>query len=190
MNIEFHKIETPETYPEWLTEEEMITFFHETMKPFEDEPGDIKAALDYMYSKNGGKGGFLMVSRVNGELGGALLMLNTGMGGYVPENILLFVTIDPKLRGQGIGRRMMTDLYRRLQPLDRLSFWTATPAAAEYYRHLGLMSGGRFRLLHSPWQSAGGAKRSLWMLEQDGRGDVCEFVLDDAVCRRIERRAT
>ncbi len=38
---------------------------------------------------------------------GALVMLRTGMKGYVPENILLFVAVDPSARGEGLGSRLV-----------------------------------------------------------------------------------
>jgi ribosomal protein S18 acetylase RimI-like enzyme len=107
MKIEFTKITQKKDFPGWLTEEMVISFFHETMKPYEDKPRDIKSALNYMYSDVEDKGGFLMAMLVENALGGALLMLNTGMSGYVPENILLFVTVDPELRGKGMGRKLI-----------------------------------------------------------------------------------
>ncbi|MEZ4650515.1 MAG: GNAT family N-acetyltransferase [Candidatus Eisenbacteria bacterium] len=84
----------------------LIRFFHETMKPYEDRPNDIDRALDYAFSAEEGKGGFLVVGTRERTLVSALLMLNTGMGGYVPANLLLFVATSPELRGQGIGRKV------------------------------------------------------------------------------------
>lgn len=34
-------------------------------------------------------------------------MLKTGMKGYIPENILLFVTVTPDSRGLGVGKRLI-----------------------------------------------------------------------------------
>ncbi len=47
-----------------------------------------------------------MLAHFNGKLAGALLMLKTGMKGFVPENILLFVSVSPAMRGKGIGGRL------------------------------------------------------------------------------------
>ena len=33
--------------------------------------------------------------------------MKSGMSGYVPEHILLFVTVDPAARGRGIGGRLI-----------------------------------------------------------------------------------
>ncbi|MBL7192122.1 GNAT family N-acetyltransferase [bacterium] len=106
-DIEFYKVTSEEEYPSWTSKPEIIDFFHHTMKPYHDKPEDIQRALDYAFSDSEGEGGFLMLTKVNGKLGGALLMLNSGMKGYIPENILLFVTVDPSLRGKGIGGKLI-----------------------------------------------------------------------------------
>jgi len=134
MNFDFIKIENEKEYPEWLNEEKIVQFFHETMKPYEDTIGDIKSALDYMYSKDVGKGGFLMIITLNNVLGGALLMLNTGMSGYVPENILLFVTVDPDLRGKGIGRKLIEKSIAECKGEVKLHVEYDNPAKRLYER--------------------------------------------------------
>lgn len=106
-NVEFLKVNSDNEFPIWASKEEVIAFFHGTMKPYEDKPVDIERALDYAFSEEAGKGGFLMLAKTGDKLGGALLMLNTGMKGYIPENILVFVTISPDLRGKGIGKRLI-----------------------------------------------------------------------------------
>ncbi len=102
-NATFLKITEPNQFPTWATRDQVARFFHETMKPYHDSIPDIERALDYAFSKEKGEGGFLMLAQLDGKLAGALLMLNTGMKGYIPENILLFVTIDPQLHGHGLG---------------------------------------------------------------------------------------
>ena len=103
----FIKIEHPEEFPLNVDRKQVIRFFHETMKPYEDSLKDIEHSFDYLFSKEVGKAGFLMLAVNKDRLAGALLILNTGMKGYVPENILLFVSILPSFRGNGIGRRLV-----------------------------------------------------------------------------------
>ena len=73
------------------------------MKPYEDKIEDIERALDYAFSKESGMGGRIILGAWNQKLVGAVVMLRTGMKGYVPENILLFVGVSPAMRGKGIG---------------------------------------------------------------------------------------
>ncbi|RJO75427.1 MAG: ATP-dependent protease ATPase subunit HslU, partial [Myxococcales bacterium] len=44
---------------------------------------------------------------VDEKLVGALVMLNTNMGGYIPENLLLFVAVSSRMRGKGVGARVI-----------------------------------------------------------------------------------
>ena len=103
----FIKIENPEEFPINIDRKQVVRFFHETMKPYEDSLEDIEHSFDYLFSKEVGKGGFLLLAVNGNRLIGALLMLNTGMKGYVPENILLFVSVLPSFRGNGIGCKLV-----------------------------------------------------------------------------------
>ncbi|MDP8228370.1 MAG: GNAT family N-acetyltransferase [Candidatus Electryoneaceae bacterium] len=105
--LDFTKVETADAFPSWTKRDNIVRFFHDTMKPYEDKIQHIQEALDYAFSAEDGKGGFLMLAKIEGNLVGALLMLQTGMGGYIPENILLFVSITPEMRGKGVGRKLI-----------------------------------------------------------------------------------
>ncbi len=105
MQPEFCIVRGNDGFPDWITREEVVRLFHETMKPYEDTPTDVGRALDYAFSKE--RGGFLALCRLEDKWAGQLLMLDTGMGGYIPEHILLFVTVSPEMRGKGIGRKLI-----------------------------------------------------------------------------------
>ena len=132
--VEFFKVERGDEFPSWAKRFNVIDFFHNTMKPYEDEPTDIEHALDYAFSDEVGKGGFLMLTKVGERLGGALLMLNTGMKGYVPENILVFVTISPTLRGKGIGRKLIEKSITECEGDVKLHVEYDNPAKRLYER--------------------------------------------------------
>jgi GNAT superfamily N-acetyltransferase len=104
------------------------------MKPYEDTVEDIHTALDYAFSEAEGKGGFVQLARYRGELAGALLMLHTGMTGYVPPNILLFVTVDPALRGKGIGAAIIERSFAECEGDIKLHVEYDNPAKRLYER--------------------------------------------------------
>lgn len=106
-DLTFIKIDKEDQLPDWADRDTVVRFFHETMKPWHDRIEDISQGLNYAFSDAKGKGGFLMLASKNGILVGALLMLNTGMKGYVPENLLLFVSVDSNQRGQGLGKKII-----------------------------------------------------------------------------------
>lgn len=134
VHLTFHKIEKPGGMPGWTSVNEVVQFFHETMQPYEDSVEDINAALDYMFAQSEYAGGFLLLAETGGRLAGALLMLNTGMGGYVPENLLLFVSVDPALRGQGVGGRLIERSFSECEGDVKLHVDFDNPARRLYER--------------------------------------------------------
>ena len=101
--------------PDWLDKHSLATFLHENLKPYEDTVEDIGRGLDYAFSLESGKGGFVMSAQEKGELLGVLVMLHTGMEGYVPANLLLFVAVDSGQRCKGIGRRLCEEAIAECQ---------------------------------------------------------------------------
>ncbi|MBS1262299.1 MAG: Mycothiol acetyltransferase [Calditrichaeota bacterium] len=106
-DVEFYRIDSYDDFPQWATDDFMVEYFHETMKPYNDTKEDVRRALDYAFKPGYGQGGFLNLVHRDEKLLGACLMLRTGMKGYVPEWILLMVTVSPETRGQGIGAKLI-----------------------------------------------------------------------------------
>lgn len=104
---QFTRIDHWSEFPVWASRERMAAYFHETMVPYNDSLEDVNRALEYAFEPGAGQGGFLALVHRDEQLLGACLMLKTGMKGYIPEWILLMVTVDPDTRGQGIGRRLI-----------------------------------------------------------------------------------
>jgi GNAT superfamily N-acetyltransferase len=105
--LTFTKVTDAAGFPDWAPRDAVADFFHTTMRPYHDSLEDVQAALDYGLVPGRGSGGFVMLAHEDDQLLGALLMLKTGMSGYVPEHILLFVTVDPSTRGRGVGSRLI-----------------------------------------------------------------------------------
>ena len=137
--IDLHRVECEAELPDWCPAADLVAFFHDKMAPYEDEPEDIRRALDYAFSEEEGKGGFLVLAERRGLLVGALLMLATGMGGYVPAHLLLFVAVSPELRGHGVGRRIIEEACRGLDGAVKLHVEYENPAKRLYER-LGFAS--------------------------------------------------
>ncbi|HDP34625.1 MAG TPA: N-acetyltransferase [Candidatus Hydrogenedentes bacterium] len=90
-----------------MTREGLARFLNEHLRPYEDTVEDILGGLDYALSSEAGKGGFILLALSESRPVGSLVMLDTGMSGYVPENLLLFVAVDASMRGRGIGARLI-----------------------------------------------------------------------------------
>lgn len=132
-------VERESDLPAWASKDELVRFFHETMEPWNDSPEDVRAALDYLFSEAEGKGGFLVLLRRGASLGGALAMLETGMGGYVPGHILLFVSVAPAARGSGVGTKLIQVALDRCPGDVKLHVEYDNPAKRLYER-LGFTS--------------------------------------------------
>lgn len=133
-DVEIMTFRRSEDLPSWLTRDQVAAGFHEKMKPYQDTLEDVNRALDYAFVEGKGQGGFLVTATREKELLGALLMLRTGMGGYVPANILLFVWVDPVLRGRGIGRSIIDQALAETDGDVKLHVEMDNPAKRLYER--------------------------------------------------------
>lgn len=83
-----------------------IDFLYEHLERFGDTKSAISKSIDYAFSNDKGKGGFLLAAYDDNKLIGELVMNKTGMEGYIPENILVYVAVDGSCRGKGYGRQI------------------------------------------------------------------------------------
>lgn len=132
--LRFHEVNTEDDFPAWAPRDTCVRFFHETMKPYNDEVPDVERALDYALVPGKGQGGFVMLAHLDEELVGALCMLDTGMSGYIPENILLFVSVSPDARGKGIGGKLIEHCLDQVDGDVKLHVEYDNPAKRLYER--------------------------------------------------------
>lgn len=83
-------------------------FLHAHLEQYGDPQKDILKCLDYATSYFNHQGGFIILAEENGEILGTVVMNQTGMEGYIPENILVYIAVHNGHRGRGIGKQLMT----------------------------------------------------------------------------------
>lgn len=93
--------------PTFLQEKGIVDFLFKHLEKYGDPKPHIQMAIEYACSSHKGKGGFVVVGRVKGEIVGAVVINQTGMTGYIPENILVYIAVDESVRGMGIGKQLM-----------------------------------------------------------------------------------
>lgn len=93
--------------PNALEKNEIINFLSKNLEEFGDPKNDIQKAIDYSIKEFSSFGGFTMIVSEDNNIKGAVVVNRTGMGGYIPENILVYVATDKNSRGQGIGKTLM-----------------------------------------------------------------------------------
>lgn len=88
--------------------EAIAEFLYIHLEQYGDAKEYIKKAMDYALSKESAKGGLIIEAKDNNSVVvGAVVINNTGMKGYIPENILVYIAVDKEKRGMGIGKKLM-----------------------------------------------------------------------------------
>lgn len=105
-SMTIHEIHKPDEFPSWISRDEFAHFMHESLKPYEDTVEDIHRAIRYALGEEG-QGGFILIGEIDQKPVGGLVMLHTGMSGYIPEDILVFIAVSPDARGKGIGGKIV-----------------------------------------------------------------------------------
>ncbi|MEN6618627.1 MAG: GNAT family N-acetyltransferase [Rikenellaceae bacterium] len=88
---------------------DIAEFLHTHLEQFGDSKEDIEKAIDYSLKEYKSFGGFVLAYYDNSELLGAVVINQTGMNGYIPENILVYIATHNKHRGKGIGKKLMQE---------------------------------------------------------------------------------
>ncbi len=91
-------------------QETLVNFLYKSLEQYGDPKADIDKAINYALGRlytDTRTGGLVLVAEHEGEIAGAVVINETGMGGYIPENILVYIATDPNLRGKGIGKQLM-----------------------------------------------------------------------------------
>jgi ribosomal protein S18 acetylase RimI-like enzyme len=86
-----------------IIEGTVAKFLHQHLEQYGDKVEDIKKAIDYVFDR----GGSITVQYLDNEIVGAVVINQTGMSDYIPENILVYIAIDNKYRGKGLGKQLM-----------------------------------------------------------------------------------
>jgi GNAT superfamily N-acetyltransferase len=104
-----HKIEILSTFDQatYLQKKEIADFLFVQLEQYGDPFDLILKCLDYALDQAGDKGGFVVMAREKGEIVGAVVVNKTGMSGYIPENILVYIAVDASQRGKGVGKTLM-----------------------------------------------------------------------------------
>lgn len=82
-------------------------FLFKHLGKYGDSISAIKKAIQYASKERSGYGGYILVAEEDSEIVGAVVINKTGMEGYIPENILVYIATHEEKRGKGIGKKLM-----------------------------------------------------------------------------------
>ena len=86
---------------------EFVDFLFKHLEEYGDSKKDIQRAIDYSIKEINSFGGFTMLMTEDKEIVAITVINITGMGGYIPENILVYIATHKEQRGKGIGKALM-----------------------------------------------------------------------------------
>ncbi|NCC72210.1 MAG: GNAT family N-acetyltransferase [Sphingobacteriia bacterium] len=86
---------------------DLIDFLYEHLDDYGDRKEHIAKAIEYAMNPYPLAGGFILQETENDKIIGALVMNKTGMEGYIPENILVYIAVHRDYRGKGVGKMLM-----------------------------------------------------------------------------------
>jgi GNAT superfamily N-acetyltransferase len=118
--------------PSAVKRTELIDFLYAHLQEFGDEREAISKCMSYALSENGCKGGFIVEAVYETAPVGVLIINETGMDQYIPENILVYIATHSDHRGQGIGKALMAKAIENTEGSIALHVEPHNPAKALY----------------------------------------------------------
>ena len=94
-----------------LEKRRIVNFLYEHLDEYGDTKTSISNAIDYALNPYPMAGGFILIAEEKGKILGIVVMNQTGMKGYIPENILVYIAVHGEYRGKGIGKKLMNESY-------------------------------------------------------------------------------
>jgi ribosomal-protein-alanine N-acetyltransferase len=93
--------------PTQIEKDTLVDFLFTSLEEYGDPKADIEKAINYALNEFTSFGGFTMLLEEDEILKAAVVINQTGMGGYIPENILVYIATDKNSRGKGLGKELM-----------------------------------------------------------------------------------
>lgn len=102
------KIYNEVSKPNEQEKEAIVQFLYTHLEEFGDDKDAILKCLNFaVKDSDTGLGGFVLVLNDEKETLGITIVNKTGMEGYIPENILVYIAVHNNARGKGVGKKLM-----------------------------------------------------------------------------------
>ena len=133
------KIEEKNGFPPELPPKKFINFLCNHLGEYGDKKADIQRALNYSFSNKEGKGGFVLMALKEKKIVGGVVVNDTGMAGYIPEHILVYIATHKEYRGNGIGTMLLEKVFQECSGDIALHVEYDNPAV-RLYKKVGFSS--------------------------------------------------
>ena len=118
---------------------EIADFLYEHLDQFGDKHESIMRCINFALDDKEKFGGFIITARDNDEIVGAVIVNKTGMSGYIPDNILVYIAVHKNYRGKGLGKILMNKAFEKAEGDIKLHVEPENPARF-LYEKLGFTS--------------------------------------------------
>lgn len=118
--------------------QETVDFLYTHLDEFGDSKEDISKALNFalnIVDKDKDiipLGGFILNGIMDNKIVCSVVINKTGMSGYIPENILVYIATHQDYRGKGIGKQMMKEALDAAEGNVKLHVEPENPARFLY----------------------------------------------------------
>lgn len=119
--------------------EEIVEFLYTHLERFGDPKEQIRASIEYAMKETEAFGGYVLEGKLEGNTVGAVVVNKTGMKGYIPDNILVYIAVDASYRGKGLGRELMEKTFEIAEGDVKLHVEPDNPAKF-LYEKVGMTS--------------------------------------------------
>ncbi len=127
---------------------EVGRFLENNLDDYRDSYENIIKAIQSAVKQRPSFGGFVITAKKDQQIIGAIVINNTGMEGYAPKNIVVYLAVQKDARRQGVGTHLMQqaiettkgELSIYLKPMQK---------APAFYKKLGF-SEAALELRHNP----------------------------------------
>ncbi len=110
----------------------IIDFLFTHLDQFGDAWADIEKAVNYALKVWPSFGGYVLAGFEQDKIIGAVVVNRTGMQGYIPENILVYIATHGLHRGRGVGKELMQRAIDRAEGSIALHVEPDNPARFLY----------------------------------------------------------
>jgi ribosomal protein S18 acetylase RimI-like enzyme len=96
-----------------IEKEEIVNFLYNHLDEFGDKKEDISKSIDFALKIRNPSlsmiplGGMVLTVKEKEDIIGCVVMNRTGMNGYIPDNILVYIAVHSEYRGKGYGKELM-----------------------------------------------------------------------------------
>lgn len=137
--FEIIKIEKESELNKMIPEKSFLSFLYNQLGEYGDNLDHIRNAIDYAFSNKEGKGGYILVALQDNNIVGGVVVNDTGMSGYIPEHILVYIVTHKDHRGKGIGSKLMEKIKEECSGNIALHVEYDNPAV-NLYKNAGFTS--------------------------------------------------